>query len=568
MNKYREIKTKPNYFYRAQKIANQLPAWTTARRDKHSNYQSIVSDLIEPLENLIYETKLASSRLLTKEYDTSDNLELYKFIASGLNVIERESKARYQLPTEVIGDNSVTGKVEVLVKCPHSDFLRLNDRQPLAIKSLTEKIAPLVVVETISDRKYLLLVKEDCYVNVSFFPKDGSEIDISDFFVKMRNLQKNEDFRNAYMFGTMSLLNYANNTEVEKISILPEYHHSFRNPVTPGFYYLVIDEFLPQDISLFDISISFNFGYESSKRSFYNAPYYTQDSSYNSYWEVEDDNLCLYSKNYTGEKEKQKLENYVLLDLPDIVGDVTTVTPKTWVKKEMVLYTIPYEQPNKLYLYDLFLEGNAYLYEDNYGDYIKLEIDQIDYKPGDEIAVETRPGDTYSPQVIREVRLRVENNQITDLVDVDEETEEIIGAFPNSFYYIDREGNIVSEDAAWRKIDDQQIRWNLKLDYLGSYKLTCEGFLDAKVGAGYGSPVALTSKMLTVGYKDPFRVIDLGGDYSKWRLGINCNQEIELINPENGNRKIISFYKDGYYFDDLNGTVWTNIPFESLTVGY
>lgn len=568
MNKYREIKTKPNYFYRAQKIANQLPAWTTARKDKHSNYQSIVSDLIEPLENLIYESKLVNSKLLAQEYDTGDNLELYKFAASGLNVIERERTAVYQDPIQVVSDDSITGETEVLVKCPHSDFLRLNDRQPLAVKSLTDKVSPLTIIETISPGKYLLSVRENCYINVSIFPKDGSEISISDFFVKLRNLERNEDYRKAYIFGTMSLLTYENKTEIQKISVLPDYHHSFRDPVIPGFYYLVIDEFLPEDISLFDVSISFNFAYQNSKRCFYNAPYYTQDFSYNSYWEIEDDNLCLYSKNYTGEKEKQKLENYVLLDLPSDVGDVGTITPQAWVKKEMVLYTIPYENPDKLYLYDLFLEGNAYLYEDNYGDYIKLEIDAIDYKPGDEITIETRTGDTYSPQIIREVRLKIENNQITDLVDIDEENEEIIGALPNSFYYIDRDGNVVNEDAAWRKIDDQQIRWNLKLDYLGSYKVTCEGFLDSKTGQGYGSAVGLTSKMFVVGYKDPFKVIDLGGDYSKWRLGINTNQEIELIDPATGNRKVISFYKDGYYFDNLNGTVWTSTPFESLTVGY
>ena len=74
-------------------------------------------------------------------------------------------------------------------------------------------------------------------------------------------------------------------------------------------------------------------------------------------------------------------------------------------------------------------------------------------------------------------------------------------------------------------------------------------------------------KLILVNYKAPYKIFDLVDDYNGWTLGTNPDNKIELTSAE-GDVRILNFHKDGYFFDENTGVIWTNVASNSLIVEY
>ena len=215
----------------------------------------------------------------------------------------------------------------------------------------------------------------------------------------------------------------------------------------------------------------------------------------------------------------------------------------------MLLYAKSEDSPTKLYCYSLFQEGASYIYTNNDKYLYDVLCDRIDYQIDDEINIETRKNAILPGEKILSIRLKVENY----------ESLETPGY---SAYYINSAGEVVDEDKAWRDLDGQQKKWKYQIENIGSYKFTAEiKYKSFKIeSAG--------EKIILVNYKSPYKVFDLDADYTGWQLGITPDNRIELKNPETNGRKIINFYKDGYFFVESTGEIFTNENFDSLRLEY
>ena len=134
-------------------------------------------------------------------------------------------------------------------------------------------------------------------------------------------------------------------------------------------------------------------------------------------------------------------------------------------------------------------------------------------------------------------------------------------------YFVNAYGD--TQATPWREfninnttIDDiSMLKWKVSLPYIGSYKFTLEGIIG-------DDSVTLAERIILVNYKIPFKVFTLSEDYEDYLLGVNPDGELELHDPDTGNIVLVKFWKDGYFFNEETGEIWTNTPFDSLTIGY
>jgi hypothetical protein len=222
----------------------------------------------------------------------------------------------------------------------------------------------------------------------------------------------------------------------------------------------------------------------------------------------------------------------------------------SYVKRDMLMYALSDEDGSKIYCYDLFLNGNSYIYENNENYLYEIVLNELDYKIGDQIVLESRQTKLFSTKRVRSIRLKVENYESS-------------GDPEYSPYYINESGDVFANpDKAWRDVDSYEKKWKFTIDTIGSYRFTIEALYADTTTAVVGV------KLMLVNYKVPYKVFNLPNDYAGWNLGVSPDNKIELINPDDGARKIIEFYKDGYYFDEVTGNIWTNYPFTSISVEY
>lgn len=535
MNKFDETRKRPAYSYKTQKASNSLPFWAKAKTDKHSNYQSIVSDLIEPLEDLIYHAQAVHAHQYAHAYQTDDSRYLYRYISEDFLKLQRENRVSYVEPASVkISENF--GEY-FLTKCPYPSLGDLNNRLPLYLKSATTKALPYEILNADEENKeYLIFVKETCYLGLGLNKQTEGVTLPEDFFLI-------EDFKARY--SLIYLRNYFKKP-IQAIRVLPNIYHMFKTPVTPGFYYINFDLLNSSQLDDYTVTIYGNESFPEDKQIYYDT-YIEPDFSIDSYMEITDGYLNIISKDFDGSRDAQTLENYVLLDEND-----ESFYCSTWMRKEMLLYALSEGDGEKLYIYNLYPEGNSYVYEDNDRYILDLQCDKIDYRTGDTVQIETRSTGMLNNFKINGLRLKVENKE------------------SNETFYINKNGMVLPESSpyTWRNYEESasspghQIRWNFTLENIGSYKITCEALVDNK------EVITAGVKLILVNYKVPYRVITLDDDYSGWTLGIDPNGNLELVNAQAETRKTLKFEKDGYFFDANEGILWTNIEVPQLIVEY
>ena len=538
MNKYSEVKKRPSYSYKIQKLANALPIWSTARKDRHSNYQTILSDLTDPILDVNYYAKLYTSRMLAVESDNFDSSKLYKYSIVDPPKEERESYARYKAPILVsVSDNTVLCDSYPLTECPNKSAEDLNNRLPLEIKALTPKAPPVVIVSYDGlTKEACIFVQEICYLG--FQLSSETELIPENFYMKQDN---------TYAYSSAYLKNMFN-VPLQAIKLLPFRQHNFIDAVHPGIYYVSFDLIEATQLDGFTLDIYSNFTFPLQEKTFFYDNYLDLNTSRLVYTSINGDYLELVEKNPRAHSELNNslgaLESFALLDETD-----ATLTPSAYVRQEMLMYVLSNDNPNKLYCYDLFLNGNSYVYEENDKYLYDIVLENVDYKVDDEIIIESRRTKSFSRKKIRSIRLKIENYESS--------------ADPAyTPLYVDESGNILTDDAkAWRDISDYEKKWKFTIDNIGSYKFTIECLhSDNTISIG-------GVKLMLVNYKVPYKVFNLDGDYTDWQLGISPDNRVELVNSS-GARKVIEFYKDGYYFDEATGEIWTNYPFTSINVEY
>lgn len=534
MNNFDETRIRPAYSYRIQKAANSLPFWAKGKTDKHSNYQSVLSDLGEPIEDLIFYAKKTHAQQYTSGYDTNDSMYLYRYMSDDLLKVQKENTVSYVEPSSVkISENF--GEY-ILTKCPYPSIGDLNNRLPLFLKNVNSSNVPFEIIqENLEKKEYLILIKEFCYIGFRLVHNENAVTDPEDFFL----------IQNGQARYSLAYLKNYFKKPVEAIRVLPNIDHSFPHSIPPGFYYLNFDLLDSSQLDNYSVSIYCNHAYPLNK-TIYHDSFVDNDFAADSYLKIEDEYLNIKTKNFNGVKEEETLDTYILLDEND-----EAFICSSWVKKDMLLYALS-ESGDKLYIYNLFQEGNSYIYEDNHEYILDITCDKIDYRVGDTIQIETRATGMVLNQKINGIRLKIENKESGDT------------------YYINKTGAIFDETSpyTWRNYQessnsvDSQIRWKFDIDNIGSYKVTCEAMIDN------GKVIVAGVKLFLVNYKTPYRIVDLGESYSGYYLGINPNEKIEMINYGDDQRKILEFEKDGYFFETDTGIIWTNIQVPQLIVEY
>lgn len=539
MNKYSEVKTRPSYSYKVQKLANALPSWTTARKDKHSNYQSILSDLIDPITDLIGFTRNYNFKMLATETDIFDSAKVYTYIIENAPKEQKESFTFFKAPISVtVDDSDLACNGYSLVECPNDSVEDLNNRLPLEVKSLIDKNPAVDIISQNGVTKEIcIFVKEICYLGI--YLSSVADIVPENFYMKQGN---------TYSYSLVYLKNLFN-IPVQGFNLFPFRSHNFIDPVHPGIYYISFDLIEDTQLNDFTIEVYPNFSFPTADKNFFYDTYIDANSSKIVYTNINGEYLELIEKNSKAHSEFNNslgaIDSFTMLDEND-----SALSISSYVKRDMLMYALSEEDSSKLYCYDLFLNGNSYIYENNENYLYEIVLNELDYKIGDEIILESRQTKLFSTKKVRSIRLKVENYESS-------------GDPEYSPYYINESGDVFANpDKAWRDVDTYEKKWKFTIETIGSYRFTIEALYADTTTAVVGV------KLMLVNYKVPYKVFNLPNYYSGWNLGISPDNQIELINPDDGSRKIIEFYKDGYYFDQVTGNIWTNYPFTSISVEY
>lgn len=529
MNKFNETKTRPAYSYKIQRLANGLPSWTKARQDKHSNYQSILSDLNEQIEELTYYAKLSEKRQRLITSDIEESGSVYRYSNPNVPKTMLNNVITYTAPLLVEASDDLTGENISLVKCPYPDIEDLNNRIDLAYKDYTASSIPYDVISINGDStEWLIYIKRNCYLGFELTPVGDYTISPEDFYIKQNNI---------YVYNVAYLYTYFR-SPAQGIRILPELAHNFLDPVTTGFYYLKFDMLSSELLSNFTISIVANNAFSKDAKIEYNDIYADDILGADSYFKIDDNGyLEVIVKDYEGNKTDQTPEAYLLLNIEDEAASI-----QCWCKKEKMIYALDADGTT-LYMYETFQDGNAYIYENNTDYILDIVCEKIDYKTGDEITLEVRSTYVIPNFKIRQLRIKVENYESSES------------------YYINNDGDHVTDGEEWRSIEEQVIKWKFNIDNLGSYRFTLEVLDDDR------NVITAGVKLIVVNYKAPYKIFDLGSDYSDWILGTNPDNKVELVSPE-GDVAILNFHKDGYFFDEKTGFILTNVATDQLIVEY
>ena len=553
MNKFNEIKNRPLYHYQIQEMVNDLPFWAKARMDKYSNYQSIMSDLLDPLFDLKNYTEILSLQQYPIFYSYDESEKVYQYSITNPEFYSGESEqTTYKIPVEVTG--VYDGQNYALTNVQTENFADLNNRIMLTIDSISPKPYTLKVlannVEASFNKEITFYVNDLSYIGFSMTPKESFPVDSVPFLPTDFYLKESVGKRDLYLFSSMTLSRYGG-TDLERINIVPETLLTFTYPLTQGFYKIKLHLLDESQLQNYDLNLIHNRSFDLEVAIQGNNIYSEKNGNrFLSFFKMQDSYLINYFSNFLTNSETI-LESYLLLDKnPDDQTEedpLGFLTPDSWVVKEKVLYA---KKQNKLYLYSTMPHGSDYVYENNTQYAFDIVCDDIDYRTGDSILLELRKKIVSRDIIV--LRMKVQN------------------AENDESFYIDKVGNIVDEHTAWRdynvnKVKDnglEVIAWNFNIDNIGSYKFVLESD-DAS-----NNVITVGAKIMVVDYKYPFKILELDQDYTGWNLSVDPNTRIILTNHSLEEEKVISFIKDGYFFDKENAKLWTNSLFSSITLTY
>lgn len=552
MSRYKEIRNRPRYSYKSQLYANDWPSWAKARDDKHSNYQTVLTDLSsEILESNNLVTVIKGKQFILP-YDCFDTDFYYKFFSSNLEYNQKETYKEFIRPTSVIANASFLDMPLSLHSVQTPAIEDLGNRLPLAIKSEDIETVPLVIIEdnfsnAWPNKKVFFTVNKRCYVGFCLVPKEGlpsgTELfNPEDFYYMERNSNGGINlFARSFVY-----LKKSDGSDIESMSILNIQTADFTYPLIPGQYYLEFDLLKDNQLDNFDIQVYANQALETDKKTTIGPVVITKDAfGIATYYRIVGEYLELVSKETVTDAGEEIQDNFMLLHYVD-EENLEPIELESWAKKENTIFG---KVGNKLYLYDTFFEGSDYIYQNNDRYAFDLVCDQLNFRVDDEIYVETRLISYPSYLDLRALRLKVKNKESGE--------EYFVNAYGDTQATPWRDFNI--NNAAIEDIS--MLKWKVNLPYIGSYKFTLEGIIGDEV-------VTLAEKIILVNYKIPFNVFTLSENYNNYLLGINPDGDLELHNPDNSEIVLVKFWKDGYYFNEETGEIWTNAPFDSLTIGY
>jgi hypothetical protein len=548
MSKFNEIKNNPLYFPMIQGFANDFPFGAKSRQDKHSNYQSILCDLLDPAIDLSYYAEISAGRLTVEAMDVEELSQIHSYSGRNLELVTVGESSYYKDIISVKTDTLIDGKTLELVKCNIPNEMDLRNRLALEVKSIETMTYPFEILDE-DNNKFLIFVKERCFVGFQFSSENEEDFAPEKFIY--RNIMPTGAVTNFY---SIAFLKDVDGQRVQDVLLLPDRCYSFPYPVEPGVYSVDFDLHTETLLDNFNISLTANNTFSKySKKIPYDVLF---DSGRNvaslSFFKVgpgesdpDSDYLILCDKQIRGTSKDKTFEAYTLLDENSVQVNVDD-----FFLLEKVIYILgtPRDENGdvngntKLYMYNSFLEGNKYIYTGNDSYLIDLVCDSIEYIPGDNITIETRAKGMYADFDMGTVRLKVENSESEDV------------------YYINADGGIVDPADAERTYRVQEIRWNLVLNNIGSYRITCEALKNRKEWVKVGC------KLLTVPYKIPYKVFQLDDDYSNCNIGYTPDKYMTLSDSQSGAVKKVTFFRDGYYFDNRNNKIWTNFETDNLIV--
>lgn len=565
MNRYQELITQPLYSYKVQEQLNTLPSFAKARTDKNSNYQSILNDLAVPILQFGQNAFIEVTSMRLDQAETNDSTEFFLYASPDPEKIISDTTFIYKVPKNVSA-YQFDGESDCnLITIPNMEKTDLTYRLPLLFKEKKEVSTSIEVLSAIERKEYLLRVKNPCFIGFQLTPKSGTTYKNSDFYYKF--VRNNESF---YSFSFAQILGQ-NGIPMSDVLLMANEAFSFNKEFLPGIYTLKFSLLEDSQLDNFDIEIIENSFFDKSKKKKIFGAIQNFDSLRsdfeNTMWVIEktdngSDNeyLLLKAINALSDYEQVVHDAYTLLNEEDAIQVVDD-----WASVGKLLYTVKHPDSaesldtTKLYLYDLYLTGNKFIYENNNNHFLDLVCEDIPFVAKDEehvekVTIETRVTSLPSDIHTTRLRLKIKNSENSDEI-----TGEPIE------YYINAEGEVVNEDEAWIGLGDQQLRWDLYLDNIGSYKVICEALMHTNERGG-STVVEAGAKILTVKYKVPWKVFDLKTNYYGWKFGSDSNANLEFSNGVVKN--VLSFYKDGYYFDENSGQIWTNIECSKLLVEY
>jgi len=560
MSFYKELRKRPYYSLSAQKLANSFPDWSLARSDKHSNFQTIMSDMSEQFDMFSFLVHNNYNNQFYPEQDVTLPTYYYKYSDDG-SVFFTVGTGTFNLPP-----STVVGKIGAttyeLTPCSYGDILDLGNRQYLSFEESIDRDARVSVLEAKnaygsnpylgffdsikSKSEFILFIKEPIYLGFALIPKDETlEIVKEDFFAK----RKNSAGKSAYIFGNAILAEYQTTANISLINLLPKYEHSFEGVIAPGIYVMKFDLLLESQLDNFYVQLVINNSFPSSrKKTLYTRNYTIENANKTSFMSIKDDSLVVESIDYVQETSDFVLDSYLLFD-----DNNETVYPSSFLKKEVIMYALENpsdsEEPSKLHMYDLFLHGAHSVYNDNTTYAMNVVCDKIDYKPGDEIYLETRPVEFLYGNKVRTFVMQVENIE------------------SGLKYYIGADGYNFAEEDPWdpgpvRTFDlkNQEVRWKytLPVDLVGTFVFTV---------FDVNTRLTIGKKIINVDYKVPYKSFILDANYTGYELGFNPDQELELTKSIN-EIKCLSFIKDGWIYDATSNAIYTNTEFDELVTGY
>lgn len=559
MNRLAELVNNPFYSFKIQDKANKFPTTVQARYDVHSNYQSMLSDLAEPILGIDKDTAYIARNQYLEKSNISASHEIFSFGSQNALKDQRETTETYKEPISVKTDTSLTATQLKLFSCLSNSRLELDSRLPLAIKDIKPSTNHLEVLETLDGNDFIVYVKERCHIGLLFVVDEGIELTQEDYFYKTKT-ETNEDI---YSFSTVHLINTSGEIISRALITYKNYIH-FPGSFVPGIYTVRFNLINPNQLDNITVEIVENINFGKSNKYFTGGGI-VESGSPSSYqyvfdWvmqpsEADPDNdyLKIVLPNEIDKYSVRTHSTYTLLDEDD-----SQMKVDDWMMNHSVLWVLSHPETaesadkSKIHIFDTQIDGNRFIYEDNDKFFIDLVCESYDYIPGDTITLETRFSSLPSDLREKIVRLRVENSE-----DVDPETG------THAMFYVNSAGETVSEDNAWIYIDTQMVRWDYTLSNIGSYRFSVEVYDDKRTVRVAGA------KLVTVKYKYPWRTFELDDNYFGYNLGSTADDNLELINSNDYTEKYeLSFYKDGYSFDKETGYVWTNIPCDSLVVEY
>jgi hypothetical protein len=554
MNRFIELHQAPFYSYKIQKQATLFPPNSQARNDKHSNYQSILSDLSSSILGLEAEAAYNYMTQYINLCPTDATSKIYCYSANNAPRINFESILEYESPISVKTNTDLTGYNEKLYGNLVYEKTELDGRLPLCLKSIGETNSATAVLDVI-DNKILVWVKERAYVGMKLIPNEGYNPERQDFYYRTENVVKDA----FYFFGVATIRNSAGET-IDRSLITYEQIIRFNSELPAGLYEFAFEFIDPEQLSNFSVEIIENFNFGKYEKRFVSGsvefPGENRGTLIVGAWSVgsvesdpDNDYLMLTVPDDILENASRNVETYTLID-----ENNDQIKISDWMFSNGIIYVLEHfedpEQNSKLHLFNSNIDGNQFVYEDNDKYFIDLVCDEYDYVPGDPITIETRITSLPADFKDKNIRLKIENA---------EDIDPTVGKFEP--YYISQSGEAIRGDKAWVSLGSQMIRWDFVLDNIGSYRISVEA-----INKETKEVFTAGAKLITLKYKFPWKTFNLGENFSGYNLAINPDNVLELHGEDA--RHAIEFHKDGYFFDATSGRIWTNTSTTQLVVEY